>query len=224
MSQKRKIIFKEALFNVPFLLIVSALVFAVMFLSGRSAYDIEQIVKHNLHSDAAADVTACLKTERKAYKLEYYYGDNTDKVLYAEFEYKGKGDTPESTLTLYEARDGFDSGIYTTVWFFDEEYVTYRPLGTSQDSESFEKYLTTEVPLMYQLVNSYSWDGAMLSGGAADGGTSGYKLIGLRLFLWDHADNGNIRENFLWTIGANPRELYSYIPGTQGEYKKVVFK
>ncbi len=224
MSAKRKIIFKEALFTVPFLLIASLITAAVMFKAGRSAYDIEQLVKMNFTSDASQNITGYLTTASKAYDVDYYYGDNESSVLYAQFKYEGKGDEPKSTLTLYEARDGFDPGVYTTAWFFGEEYVTYWPLGSSADGAGFEKYLTTEVPVMYNLVKSYSWDGAMLSSGAGDELVSGYSLFGIKLFIWDYSDNGTIRENFLWGIGGNPREMYSYIHGTQGEYKKIVLK
>ena len=216
MSNKRKIIFKEALFNVPFLLIISAATLLMMLLSGRSAYDIEQLVKLNMHSDPAVSINSFLTTESKSYETVYYYGDKDSSVKYAEFEYKGKGDAPESVLTLYEARDGFEAGVYSLVWFYDEQFVTYTPPG----SDSFEKYSASENPQMCGLVESYAWESAMAQSGAADGMQSGYKLMGLRLFIWNSGD----RECFLWTIGGNPRELYSYILGTQGEYKKTVFK
>ncbi len=224
MNERRKIIFKEALFNVPFLLIVGVVTFVVMFKSGRSAFDIEQIITTNFHSDPKASVEAFLKTEAKSYSVDYYYGDTKDKVLYAEFEYVGRGDDPQSTLTLYEGRDGFDPGVYSTAWFFGEQYVTYWPLGSSADGSGFEKYLTTDVPLMYNLVNSYSWEGAAKSFGADESTLKGYTMLGIKLFSWDYSDNGVMRENFVWGIGGNPREMYSYIRGSQGEYKKAVLK
>lgn len=224
MSNKRKIIFKEALFNVPFLLIVTVVTLLFMFFSGRSPYDVEQLVKHDLHSDPTLNITSFLTTEAKSYKTAYYYGDNKDKVKYAEFEYKGKGDAPESILTLYEARDGFDAGIYSLVWFYDEQYVTYIPLDSTGDNSSFIKSPVMENPQMYELVKSYSWEGAMLGFGATNETASGYKLLGLRMYIWNTGDSETLRECFLWTIGGNPQEMYSCIPGSQGEYRKTVFK
>ncbi|MBQ1388282.1 MAG: hypothetical protein IIY78_01505 [Clostridia bacterium] len=224
MNEQRKIIFKEALFNVPFLLIAGLVTLAVMFKSGRSAFDIEQIILSNFRSTQSISADPFLKTESKSYKVEYYYGDTNDEVLFAEFEYSGRGDDPKSTLTLYEARDGFDPGVYSTAWFLGEEYVTYWPIGSSAEGDGFEKYLSTEVPLMFNLVNSYSWEGAANTFGASESALKGYSMLGVKLFLWDFSDNGVMRENFIWGIGGNPREMYSYIQGSQGEYKKAVLK
>ncbi len=160
----------------------------------------------------------------KDYTVRYYYGDNTSSELYAEFSYEGKGDDPKSVLTLYESRDGFDPGVYSVMWFMSEQYVTYWPLNSSADGEGFEKYLANEVPLMFKFVNSYSWDGAMQTSGAEDGGAKGYACLGLKLFVWDHTEKEIMRNNFVWGVGGNPLEYYSYIPGSQGEYKKAVLK
>ena len=222
MNEKRKIIFKEALFTVPFLLIAAVFTLLFMFKAGRSAYDIEQTVKTNLRSEPSADVTPFLKTDAKSYTVDYYYGDDSDSVLYAEFSYEGKGDDPKSVLTLYETRDGLDAGVYSVMWFMNDQWVTYWPLNSSADGEGSEKYPASEVPLMYNLVTSYSWDSAMLSSGAADGAAKGYTMLGVKLFTWDASDKGIMRENFIWGVGGNPLEYYSYIPGTQGEYKKAV--
>ncbi len=224
MSEKRKLIFKEAIFNVPILLILTILTSAAMFLSGRSAYDVRYMIRTNLHSDPQADVTSYLTTSRKSYKIDYSYGDKNENVLYAEFKYEGKGDTPKSILTLYEARSGFDAGEYTIEWFKEKEYVTYTPFNSTASDENYEQYSAEDVPVMYNFVSSYSWNGAMLKSGAADEQTSGYSFMGLKLFVWDYTDEGIIRECFMWGIGGNPREMYSYIRGTDGEYKKMVLK
>lgn len=224
MSEKRKLIFKEAVFNVPFLIILTVVTAVIMFLSGRSPYDIEQLIKMNMQSDSKIGVSDYLQTSRKSYEVKYYYGDNDGKELYAEFKFEGKGDTPKSTLTLYEARSGFDPGVYTIEWFKSNEYVTFTPPDTTADSDKYEQYLTSEVPLMYSFVNSYSWDGAMLKSGAGDGSASGYSLLGIRLFVWDYTDDGVSRENFIWGIGGNPQEMYSYIRGSEGEYKLMRLK
>ncbi len=224
MNEKRKIIFKEALFTVPFLLIAALATLVVMFLSGRTPQDIERLVVSNFKSDSSADIAPFVKTDAKDYTVRYYYGDNTSSELYAEFSYEGKGDDPKSVLTLYESRDGFDPGVYSVMWFMSEQYVTYWPLNSSADGEGFEKYLANEVPLMFKFVNSYSWDGAMQTSGAEDGGAKGYACLGLKLFVWDHTEKEIMRNNFVWGVGGNPLEYYSYIPGSQGEYKKAVLK
>ena len=224
MNEKRKIIFKEALFTIPFLLIALIVTIVVMFLSGRSAYDIKSLVVTNFRSNSSADISPFLKTDSKNYTINYYYGDKNSSEIYASFVYNGKGDDPQSVLTLYEARDGFDPGVYSAVWSLGEQYVTYWPNGSSAEGEGFEKYLATDVPLMFNLVDSYSWEGSMQSSGAADGGIKGYTLLGTKLFVWDHTEKDVMRDNFIWGIGGNPMEYYSYISGDQGEYKKAVFK
>lgn len=224
MNPKRKVIFKDAFFVVPFLLIASVITLAVMFKIGRNPYDIDKLITKKFHSNSTADISRYLTHKSDEYTVKYYYGDDDESVMYAEYKYEGRGDHPETTLTLYEARDGFDAGVYSVVWSLGEEYVTYTPPNSTVNSADFEKYLTSEVPLMYNLVTSYSWEGLLNSSGASDGNASGHTFLGIRLFSWDHEENGVLRGNFLWGIGGNPCELYSYIQGSQGEYKKAVLK
>ena len=224
MNIKRKIIFKDALFLVPFMLIVSIATAGIMFKVGRTPYDIEQMAIKNVRSSNTIDISDYIKLKSEKYSVKYYYGDKNDCVLYADFTYDNRGDNPEAVLELYEARDGFDPGKYSIVWFMGEQYVTYTPSEASGEADNIEKYLSSEVPLMYNLVNSYSWDGMLSAWGIDAGSVSARSLMGVRLFSWDHSDKDIMRDNFVWGIGGNPLEVYSYIRGSQGEYKKAVRK
>ena len=223
MNVKRKRIFKDALFNVPFVIIISAVTVGFMFCAGRTPYDIKQIAASKIDSKSDLDVSAYYNQRAKSYKVDYYYGDKESEKLYAEFVYDGKGDTPVKTLTLYEARNGFDAGEYSRLWVLGDEYVTYTPPDSTVESGAFEKYLASEVPLMANLVSSYSWDTMLQNSGAVTGCNSSSE-VGVNLFLWDSTENDVLRDNFLWGIGGNPKEMYSYIKGSQGEYKKAVLK
>ncbi len=224
MNAKRKIIFKESLVNIPFIIIASIITVCIMFKAGRNVYDIEQLAILRLSPDHSSKITNYIKKDFDHYNIKYYYGDNDSSVLYAEFSYEGRKETPESKLTLYETRDGFDPGEYSSVWFMNEHYVTFTPPNSSVESDNFEMYLADEVPLMNNLVDSYSWEGMLTSCGAAENAENAYSFLGIKLFRWDHSENDTMRENFVWGIGGNPREMYSYIKGSDGEYKKAILK
>ncbi len=217
MSEKRKRIFREAIFIVPFMLIVTVVSLAGMFMVGRTPRDMVGILKRNFTSDSSMNIDSYVGYESKKYDLEYYYGDTSECVKYAQFSSNSKGDTPTCTLTLFESRDGFDPGIYTIEWFYSQEYVTYSPLEGEGESES---NIASDVPITYNMVKSYEWESQLVNYEADFEQYKGFKVLGfLSVYSWDSAE----RENILWGLGGNPKELYSYLHNSKDEYKKVVF-
>lgn len=217
MSEKRKTIFREGLFIVPFMLIVAVVSLVVMFSVGRTPLDASEIIGKHVETDNSMTLEEYSNYDSTKYEIKYYYGDNTECVKYAEYSYNGKGDKPVQKLTLFETRDGFDPGFYKIEWFHGEEYVTYAAL---ENEEKTELYGSGEVPLMYNLVLSYSWQSQMNLYGAEYLPSKGYKLFGfISLYTWDTDD----RDNVLWGIGGNPIRFYSYIKNTENEYKRISF-
>lgn len=215
MSEKRKRIFKDALFVFPFMLIVSAVALGMMFTIGRTPRDMAGILKRNFTSNQSMKIDDYSKYNTKKYNIDYYYGDSESCVKYAEYSYNAKGDDPLQTLKLFEARDGFDPGIYKIEWFHMEEYVTY---STLENENEVELYKTEEVPLMHNLVESYSWESQMEMYETEVQPSKGYKVLGLlTVYTWESTD----RQNILWGLGGNPKELYSYINNSVSEYKKI---
>lgn len=218
MSEKRKRIFKEALFIVPFMLIVTAVSLAMMFFVGRTPRDMMGILSRNFTSDKSMKLSDYAEYNNKKYTLEYYYGDSEECVKFAEFSYNSRGDDTIYELTLLEPRDGFDPGNYTIEWFYSEEYVTYSPLGGTEETEL---NLVEDVPITYNMIKSYSWKSQMEAYEADSEMFKGYKVIGLvSVFTWDSPD----RQNIVWGLGGNPKQLYSYLNTSKSEYKKVVYK
>ncbi len=216
MSGKRKTIFREALFIVPFMLIVTVVSLAVMFSVGRTPLDTAGIIGRHFAADKSMTFEEYSGYESTKYEIKYYYGDNEECVKYAEYSYNGKGDTPVQKLTLFEARDGFDPGYYKIEWFHGEEYVTY---ATLENEDKTELYTSGEVPVMYYLVLSYSWQSQMDYFGE-ELPSDGYKLFGfISLYTWETEN----RDNILWGIGGNPMQFYSYIKNTDNEYKRISF-
>ena len=217
MSEKRKTIFREALFIVPFMLIVTVVSLAFMFSIGRTPLDMSQIIERHSLPDSSMTFEEYSGYESTKYTIKYYYGDNEECVKYAEYSYNGKGDKPVQKLTLFETRDGFDPGFYKIEWFHGEEYVTYAAL---ENEEKTELYGSGDVPVMYNLVLSYSWQSQMQYYGGEYLPSEGYKLLGfISLYTWDTED----RDNVLWGIGGNPMQFYSYIKDTDNEYKRISF-
>ena len=217
MSEKRKQIFREGLFVVPFMIIVTAVSLIMMFLVGRTPADVVGSVNRNIKSDQSMNIASYTQINKPKYTLYYYYGDDSSSVKFAEFEYNAKGDNPLSSLTLFEARDGFDAGHYKIEWLHAEEYVTYATLDNENETEN---YPAEEVPLMYNIIKSYSWQNQLESFGVEYEPSKGYKLLGfVSLYTWD-SDN---RRNILWGIGGNPLVFYSYLGSGSSEYKKVSF-
>ncbi len=217
MNEKRKTIFREALFTVPFMLVVSVASIASMFFIGRTPLDAAGVLKRHVRSNKTMSIQDYSEYDSRKYELKYYYGDDDDTVKFAHYSYNAKGDDPIQSLTLYEPRDGFDPGYYKIEWFHDEEYVTY---ATLENEDKTELYYADEVPLMYNLILSYSWKAQAEFYGADNEPSKGYKPLGfISLYLWD----SDGRKNILWGIGGNPIEFYSYIADAENEYKKVVF-
>lgn len=217
MSEKRKTIFREALFIVPFMLIVSVVSIAAMFFVGRTPLDVAAALQKHVKSDKTMSIEDYSEYSSVKYELKYYYGDDRNSVKFAEYSYNSKGDDPIQSLILYEPRDGFDAGYYKIEWFHDEEYVTYAALDNEKKTKL---YFAKEAPLMYNLIESYSWKAQAEFHGAGFEPSKGYKPLGIiSLYLWD-CDG---RKNILWGIGGNPLQFYSYIANEQNEYKKVIF-
>ena len=63
MSEKRKRIFKDALFIVPFLIVTVIVSLAAMFVSGRDVHEMMTIVKENTNSDPTMDISEYTKLE-----------------------------------------------------------------------------------------------------------------------------------------------------------------
>lgn len=217
MSEKRKTIFREALFIVPFMLIVTVISFSVMFFVGRTPLDASEIIGRHFKADKTMTLEEYSEYDSVKYSLKYYYGDDTECVKYAEYSFNSKGSDPVQSLTLFEPRDGFDPGYYKIEWFHEEEYVTY---ATLDNEDKTELYHSEEVPVMYNLILSYSWQSQSELYGASYEPSKGYKLLGfISLYTWD--TDG--RKNILWGIGGNPLQFYSYIKDAENEYKRVNF-
>ena len=69
MSEKRKRIFKDALFLVPFLIITALLTLGLMFVAGRDVFEMMTIVKENTTSDSAMDVSGYINLQSNKYSL-----------------------------------------------------------------------------------------------------------------------------------------------------------
>lgn len=215
MSDKRKRIFKESLFIVPFLLVVTVVSLVMMFGIGRTVRDTLDIVRENMTSDSNMNISTYTDRESKKYTLKYYYGEKGECTEYAEFTLKAKSDDTTYELTLFEARDGFEAGYYKTEWFYSTEYVTYAPLT---DKDNGKSYPVEEEPYMYEYIKSYSYENLMESFGATTEVSKGYKILGLiNLYTWDSSD----RVNCIWGIGSKPMQFYTYLNDNTTEYKKV---
>ena len=217
MSEKRKTIFREGLFVVPFMLLVTIITAAIMFSVGRTPLDAVGILARHVKSDKSMTLEQYTAYDSVKYNLKYYYGDDTERVKYAEYSYNAKGDETTQSLTLFEPRDGFDPGFYKIEWFHEEEYVTYAAL---ENESKTELYHFDEVPVMYNLILSYSWQAQTVLYGTEYEPAKGYKLLGfISLYTWDTEG----RENILWGIGGNPLQFYSYIKEAENEYKRINF-
>lgn len=215
MSEKRKRIFKEGAFFLPFLLVVTMVSLIIMFSVGRTMRDAMDLVSENFTSDKNMDVLAYAENESKKYTLKYYYGDAESRTEYAEFTKKMKSDQTIYSLTLLEPRDGFDAGYYTTDWFYSEEFVTYAPLD---DKDNTTSYTLDEQPYMYEYILSYSYETLMNDYGATYEVSRGYNILGLKIYMWDSSE----RVNYLWGLGGNPMQFYSYLYDKNIEYTKVI--
>lgn len=199
----------------PFLLVVTAVSFVMMFGIGRTVRDMLSLVNENLSSDSNMDISTYLDNESKKYTLKYYYGEKGECTEYAEYTLKAKGDEPTYELTLFEARDGFDAGYYKTEWFYSVEYVTYAPLD---DKDNGKSYPVEQEPYMYEYIKSYSYDALLEDYGASTEISKGYKILGvINLYTWDSSE----RVNCIWGIGGRPMQFYTYLNDNTTEYKKV---
>jgi len=219
MSEQRKRIFKDALFVIPFLLIVTALSLGVMFLTGRDAKDIMQLVTDNFTSDNKMNISVYTESfSPKKYSLRYSKISDSENEPYAVYAFNKKGDDPTETLTLSKECDGFEAGVYRIEWFHQEQYITFTPLEYDAQTES---YLVNEQPFMFEYVKSYSWDNLISVSGAAVETVKGYKLLGfISAFTWDSDTSRNI----LWGLGGNPQELYIYSMDSDQSQKVAVSK
>ena len=215
MSEKRKRIFKDALFLVPFLIITALLTLGLMFVAGRDVFEMMTIVKENTTSDSAMDVSGYINLQSNKYSLSYSYGDKENSVEYAVYSYNAKGDNPIETLVLKEERDGFEPGTYKIEWYTNQDFVSYTPDGSTSAPVL---YYAEEQPYMCEYVRSYSWSN-MLYGLSIDSDTAkGYKVLKvLSAYVWDNSE----RENILLGLGGNPTDLYSYRIDKPGEYKHI---
>ena len=205
MSEQRKRIFKDALFVIPFLLIVTAVSLGAMFLNGRDAKDIMEIITENFTSDNQMNISVYTEAfAPKKYTLKYSELSDSDSEPYAVYVLNKKGDDPTETLTLSKECDGFEAGVYKIEWFHQEQYVTFTPLEYDAQTEN---YLVVEQPYMYEYIKSYSWDNLMTESGASYEVIKGYKILGfISAFTWDSETSQNI----IWGLGGNPVELYIY--------------
>ena len=64
MSEKRKRIFKDALFIVPFMLVTVIVSIIMMFVVGRDVFDMMTIVKENTTSDKTMDISEYTETNK----------------------------------------------------------------------------------------------------------------------------------------------------------------
>lgn len=190
-----------------------------MFFVGRDVRDIMGIVTANSTSDKNMDISDYSEYDSKKYTLEYYYGDDSDCVKYAEYVENSRGDDPTQTLVLYEDRDGFEAGTYTIEWFYSTEYISFTP--ASGDEEDIQNYTAEEQPYMYDYVLSYSYSRLLSDYGADVEKSKGYKLFGLvSAYTWDSSE----RKNYLMGLGDSPKQFYSYLNSANTEYKKVIIK
>ncbi len=215
MSEKRKRIFKDALFIVPFMLVTVIVSIIMMFVVGRDVFDMMTIVKENTTSDKTMDISEYTEMQSNKYSLSYYYGDRESSVEYATYSYNAKGDYPIETLELKESRDGFEPGIYKIEWYMQQEFVSY----TSNDSAAEPGlYPASEQPYMCEYVRSYSWSGMLEEFGIDNDMAKGYKVLKfISAYVWDTSE----RENILLGLGGNPTNMYSYRMDKPGEYRKV---
>ncbi|MEE3451344.1 MAG: hypothetical protein VZR27_11740 [Acutalibacteraceae bacterium] len=219
MSEQRKRIFKDALFIIPFLLVVTVLSLGLMFLTGRDAKAIMQLVTENFNSNQ--DMSVSVYTESfapKKYTLKYSEISDSENEPYAVYVLNKKGDDPTETLTLSKQCDGFEAGVYKIEWFHQEQYVTFTPLDYDAQTVSYQ---VAEQPFMYEYVKSYSWDNLLSTSGATYEVVKGYKLLGfISAFTWDSETSQNI----LWGLGGNPQELYIYSNVAEQSKKIAVSK
>ena len=215
MSEKRKRIFKDALFIVPFLIVTVIVSLAAMFVSGRDVHEMMTIVKENTNSDPTMDISEYTKLEKNKYTLSYSYGDKESSVVYAFYTYNYKGDNPIETLDLKEQRDGYEPGIYKIEWYMNQEFVSYTPDGSTSEPVL---YPSVEQPYMCDYVRSYSWNTMLDNLGVDSDLSKGYKVLKvLSAYVWDTTE----RENILLGFGGNPTEMYSYLHDKPGEYRHV---
>ncbi len=218
MSERRKTIFREGLFLVPFLLIAAAVTLVVMYSAGRTIRDTAQLIEDNLTAKADMDISVYTDDfDDEKYTLKYYYGETGESTLYAEFSCNLKDeDEPVYSLTLYEERGGYSAGVYETEWFHSEEYISYEPLEDSDGEAS--SYLVSDSPETYSYIKSYSYDTLLSDYGAYTEQSKGYKLLGiLSYYTWDTSD----RANCVFGIGSRPLWFYTYPNDNTTEYKKV---
>lgn len=213
MSEKRKRIFRESIFLIPFLLIVTVVSLGCLFKIGRTVKDTVMFVEEHLSADNSMDISVYAEG-RDRYTLKYYYGDNDSCTKFAEYSMKS-GDEPVYELTLLEDRDGFEAGFYKTEWFHSAEYVTYAPIDDEKNTES---YTVEEQPYIYEYIKSYSYDSLMSNHGALTEYSDGYSVFGIfNMYVWD-SENG---VNCIWGVGKRAVQFYT-CPNSGGtEYKKV---
>ena len=116
MSEKRKRIFKDALFIVPFMIVTAAVSMVLMFIAGRDIHEMMTIVKENTNSEPTMDITEYTGLQSDKYSLSYSYGDKESSVVYASYTYNAKGDNIVETLELKGERDEFDPGTCKIEW------------------------------------------------------------------------------------------------------------
>ncbi len=219
MSDRRKRIFRESLFLVPFLLIVTVVTLLLMYRTGRTIRDTAELIADNLTVNEDMDISVYTDDfDDDKYTLQYYYGETGESTLYAEFVCNTKDeDEPVYCLTLYEERGGYSAGAYETEWFHSEEYISYEPLDGS-DGETTST-LVDEAPQTYSYIKSYSYDSLLSDYGVYTEQIKGYKLLGLlSYYTWDTSD----RVNCIFGIGGKPLRFYTYPNDNTTEYKKVV--
>lgn len=213
MSEKRKRIFRESVFLIPFLIVVTLISFGFMFKIGRTVKDTIMLVEEHFSVDSSMDISDYTKSRDK-YTLKYYYGDDESCTEFAQYSQKS-GDEPVYELTLFEDRDGFEAGYYKTEWFHSVEYVTYAPL---EDKKNTESYHVEEQPFMYEYIKSYSYDNLLSDYGALVENIDGYSVLGLiNMYVWDSTDGVNC----IWGLSQKPVQFYSCFNNGSSEYKKV---
>ncbi|MDE7390452.1 MAG: hypothetical protein K2M82_05885 [Lachnospiraceae bacterium] len=215
MNERRKRILKESLFLFPFLIVVSIVSIGIMFAQGRTIRDTVDLVEEYFTSDSGMDLSVYAENNSNKYTLKYYYGEKDSSEQYAEYTQKTRDGETTCNLVLYEPRDGYQAGYYTTEWFYSVEYVTYAPLD---DENSANSYPAEEEPYMYEYIRSYSYDSLLTTNGVETDAYKGYKLLGfISLYSWDYID----RTACAWGIGSKPFEFYIYYNDSTTEYKKV---
>ena len=71
MNEKRKTIFREALFTVPFMLVVSVASIASMFFIGRTPLDAAGVLKRHVRSNKTMSIQDYSEYDSRKYELKY---------------------------------------------------------------------------------------------------------------------------------------------------------